>query len=191
MTSDDGGTMVVPTQDAEWERRSWGPAILEAQMKRRSGFTLVEILIVVIILGILAAIVIPQFTEASNDARESSLRSDLQTTRSQIELYKVQHLEKLPSQKVDGTADTAANFLARMTGKTDQDGTLNAAGKYGLYFQSFPTNPFNNLNTVLFGTADTFTPDNTTGWYFNTADGKIFANDTMKDASNNFTHPTL
>src|SRR5689334_18593447 len=37
--------------------------------RKPRGFTLVEILIVVIILGILAAIVIPQFTNASNDAR--------------------------------------------------------------------------------------------------------------------------
>ena len=51
---------------------------------KKSAFTLVEILIVVIILGILAAIVIPQFTQASNDARTNSMRSDLQTVRSQI-----------------------------------------------------------------------------------------------------------
>ena len=63
---------------------------------RKSGFTLVEILIVVIILGILAAIVIPQFTNASQDARESALLSQLQTLRSQIELYKLQHMDKLP-----------------------------------------------------------------------------------------------
>ena len=50
----------------------------------KGGFTLVEILIVVIILGILAAIVIPQFTNASQDARKSSLSSQLQTVRSQI-----------------------------------------------------------------------------------------------------------
>ena len=40
---------------------------------RKGGFTLVEILIVVIILGILAAIVIPNFTNASTDARRASL----------------------------------------------------------------------------------------------------------------------
>ncbi|MHC4286068.1 MAG: type IV pilin protein [Planctomycetota bacterium] len=42
-------------------------------MKAEKGFTLVEILIVVVILGILAAIVIPQFTSASVDAKESLL----------------------------------------------------------------------------------------------------------------------
>jgi len=62
---------------------------------RKGGFTLVEILIVVIILGILAAIVIPQFTSASQDARKNSLTSQLQTLRSQLELYKLQHLDAL------------------------------------------------------------------------------------------------
>jgi prepilin-type N-terminal cleavage/methylation domain-containing protein len=54
----------------------------------KRAFTLIEILIVVVILGILAAIVIPQFTDASEDAAESAARSTLQTARSQIELYK-------------------------------------------------------------------------------------------------------
>ncbi len=57
----------------------------------RQGFTLIEILIVVVILGILAAIVIPQFTDASQAAAASNLRSQLQTLRSQIELYNVQN----------------------------------------------------------------------------------------------------
>src|SRR5258706_7165682 len=69
---------------------------------RKTGFTLVEILIVVIILGILPAIVIPQFTNASQDARERALLSQLQTLRSQIELYKLQHFDKL--------ADLVANW---------------------------------------------------------------------------------
>ena len=68
----------------------------------RRGFTLVEILIVVIILGILAAIVIPQFTNASQNARESSLQSTLQTLRSQIQLYKLQHGDSLPAADAGG-----------------------------------------------------------------------------------------
>ena len=72
---------------------------------RKAGFTLVEILIVVIILGILAAIVIPQFTSASQDARKNSLTSQLQTLRSQIELYKLQHLDQLPSTLVGAHAE--------------------------------------------------------------------------------------
>jgi len=65
-------------------------------VRKSKAFTLVEILIVVIILGILAAIVIPQFTNASQDARKSSLVSQLQTLRSQIELFKLQHGDTLP-----------------------------------------------------------------------------------------------
>ena len=56
----------------------------------KRGFTLIEILIVVVILGILAAIIVPQFTDAAQDANESSARSQLQTIRSQIELHRVQ-----------------------------------------------------------------------------------------------------
>ena len=65
--------------------------------KKSRGFTLVEILIVVIILGILAAIVIPQFTNASTDAKNNSTSSTLQTLRGQIELFKIQHGDTPPA----------------------------------------------------------------------------------------------
>jgi general secretion pathway protein G len=98
----------------------------------KRGFTLVEILIVVIILGILAAIVIPQFTNASQDARKNSLTSQLQTIRSQVELYKLQHRDKLP----DVTTDWSL-----LTQKTDEDGNIDPAGKFGPYLQQDPSNP--------------------------------------------------
>jgi len=56
---------------------------------RSNGFTLIEILIVVVILGILAAIVIPQFTDATRDAKDSSVRAQLRIVREQIELYRI------------------------------------------------------------------------------------------------------
>ncbi len=63
----------------------------------RKAFTLVEILIVVVILGILAAIVIPQFTKASEDAQVGNVETQLQTIRSQIELYRVRNNGSLPA----------------------------------------------------------------------------------------------
>ena len=64
--------------------------------KRNTGFTLVEILIVVVILGILAAIVVPQFTSASQSAVKGAIQSQLQTISSQVELYRVKETGRVP-----------------------------------------------------------------------------------------------
>jgi len=150
---------------------------------KSTGFTLVEILIVVIILGILAAIVIPQFTEASNDARESALASDLQTVRSQLELYKVQHLERYPNIDGAGAPDALpANMVLRLTSRTDLSGAFDVAGAFGPYLQKFPTNPFSPVGATLvtFGIVDP-APGGATGWYWNTSLGKFSANDADAD----------
>ena len=68
----------------------------------KRGFTLIEILIVVVILGILAAIIIPQFTDAAQDAGAASARSQLQTMRSQVELYRVQNNGAAPAGDASG-----------------------------------------------------------------------------------------
>ena len=90
----------------------------------RKGFTLVEILIVVVILGILAAIVIPQFSSASQAAQASSLVTQLQSVRSQLELYQLQHNGTYPSNAGDGTA--AGEFWDQLTNYTDIDGGIRA-----------------------------------------------------------------
>ena len=136
----------------------------------------------------MAAIVIPQFTEASNDARNSALVSDLQTMRSQIELYKVQHGERLPCLAADGvTVDFAANTMLRLTGSTDQLGNIVAAGtagSFGPYLQRMPTNAFATANgdqisvvTLAAGVAHP-AADNAIGWWINTTTGACGASDT-------------
>src|SRR3982751_4869551 len=97
--------------------------------KTRSGFTLVEILIVVIILGILAAIVIPQFASASNDARKNSLLSQMQLVRSQLSLYTLEHRDSLPPLLVTGGATAWDN----MTVKSNADHTTTGTPALGPY----------------------------------------------------------
>jgi len=118
--------------------------------RKAQGFTLVEILIVVVILGILAAIVIPQFTSASESAKASSLVSQLQTIRSQLELYQVQHNGNYPDAMTDG-ADGADPTWPQMTSRTDQGGTVGTTDgthDYGPYLQKFPKNPFVDSGTA-------------------------------------------
>ncbi len=143
---------------------------------RAKGFTLVEILIVVVILGILAAIVIPQFTDASTEAKNSSLVSDLQTLRAQIELYKIQHNDTLPG------SVAAVDFESAMTMYTDITGATTSATKdvvnkviYGPYLQKIPTNQFNNFNTVRLDGANAGA--NTHGWRLDMTSGLIQADD--------------
>lgn len=62
----------------------------------RKAFTLVEILIVVVILGILAAIVVPQFTNATQDAQAGNLQAQLDTLNNQLELYKARNNSQNP-----------------------------------------------------------------------------------------------
>ena len=133
---------------------------------RKTGFTLVEILIVVVILGILAAIVIPQFTSASESARASSLVSQIQTIRSQLELAQIQHQGTYP--------DLVTSGWGIMTAKTDPDAsysTADADGKagneVGPYLQQAPTNPFTLGSTVAV--------DNTGDWQYDNATGAILA----------------
>ena len=128
-----------------------------------------EILIVVVILGILAAIVIPQFTEASTEAKTSSLCTDLQTMRSQIELYKVQHNDLLPS------ATAGVTFEQALIQKTDISGALNAAGAYGPYLQKIPTNQFNDLDTIQVEAGIGGLGTGNTGWHFDSTTGQFHA----------------
>ncbi len=107
------------------------------------AFTLIEILIVVVILGILAAIVIPQFTDASQQAMESSVVTQLQTLRSQIELHDVQ----FPLTPFDPLVE---GWDQLTTGGTDP-------GNNGDYLQMEPKNPMMNGSTVVaaaFGTGN-------------------------------------
>ena len=154
------------------------------RIRRPRGFTLVEILIVVIILGILAAIVIPQFTNASNDARKSNLVSQLQTLRSQIELYKLQHKDKIPPLITGGSSAWDV-----FTKYTDSDGNPSAVKTstcaYGPYVQHAPSNPLSAAATATTIGGD---PSTSPGWVYDETTGKLAA--TGSDSTKYFDEST-
>jgi len=144
-------------------------------MLRNAGFTLVEILVVVVLLGIIAAIVVPQFSGAGIEARTSALVTDLRRVRSQIEFYKFQHNGQLPA----FTGEAPGDFERRMMTQTDIDG--NVGVDFGPYLQVIPVNPFNGLNSVRVDGAAAGAGAN--GWRFDTATGAFEADDSAAHAA--------
>jgi general secretion pathway protein G len=123
--------------------------------KRRHGFTLVEILIVVIILGILAAIVIPQFSNATASARASMLGDDLRIMRTQVMVFKGQHNSISPGYPAGDVsqAPTQDAFVAHITQASTAGCQTAAPGTLGYplgpYMREMPENPVNGKRTVL------------------------------------------
>ena len=134
---------------------------------KRGGFTLVEVLIVVVIMAILAATIIPQFSDSTKDAKNNTSKFNLHTIRSQIELYKSQH---------DGKVPAALDDLTKKTNSSGAVGTTSAF-PYGPYLQELPPNPFTgsakitaastNPPTAASGATDA-------GWLYHAASGGVW-----------------
>lgn len=136
---------------------------------RRSGFTLIEVLIVVVIMAVLAATIIPQFSTSTEDAKLNQQEFNVHTLRSQIQLYRIQHGGRYPTIQDDS--------LPELTSKTDVDGTINASGEYGPYIlDALPHNPFTNSNEVVATNATTEAELSYggRGWLYNPTTGMIW-----------------
>ena len=172
-------------------------------LKNQAGFTLIEMLVVVIILGILAMIIVPQISVSTDDARLNSLQTNLNSLRSAIEVYAAQHANRYPGtySEADGTtavADDAASkaaFLAQLTQFTDINGmvsgTKTATFKYGPYLKtgSLPLNPYNDNADVVCDfdqgdiTVARAVAGSGEGWQYFAPIGVFFANDSAAHAA--------
>jgi general secretion pathway protein G len=161
--------------------------------RRRSGavaggFTLIEILIVVVILGILAAVVLPKFSDASHTARENALKDDLRYLRTQVTVFKAQHRDVPPGYPSGNrsAAPTAATFVDQMTKQTDERCGIGStpAHKLGPYFQNMPPNPLNQRSTILVvpDGAAMPAPDDSTGWIYKPSTMELVPNLTGTDS---------
>ncbi len=180
------------------------------KLNNQAGFTLIEMLIVLIVLGILAMIIIPQVSVSTEDAKLRTLQTNLNVMRSSIETYYAQHNSVYPGAINDATgsgapADATAGAVAFVnqltkyslaTGKAAGDSATLATTPptpiFGPYIKGGgtmpPMNPFNNLNTITVDLTTTDisiarTADNTSGWKFYAKTGLFFANDSTEHAA--------
>jgi prepilin-type N-terminal cleavage/methylation domain-containing protein len=144
-------------------------------MKPARGFTLVEILIVVVLLGILAGVVLPLIAGSAISARESALSHDLQMLRRYILMYKCQHLEVPPGYpNGDRTqAPTEQAFIDQMTLSSNEFGVTAPVGtpgyERGPYLMKPPVNSLNDKDTVqVLGDGEDFPAgaDDSHGWIY-------------------------
>ena len=153
----------------------------------KKAFTLVEILIVVAILGILAAAVLPSFRGHIIEAKEATAKDMLRVLRNAIELYASQHNNVPPGYMYGNTSSRPSfnSFLTQMvTSATNASGraggsTSSAAYPFGPYLSALPENPFNNSTYItLIGNNEQFPaePTGTVGWLYKPATKTIRLN---------------
>ncbi len=170
----------------------------------QQGFTLVELLIVVIILAILAAIVVPQFASSTDDAKLTALDTNLAVMRAAIDLYYQQHGSYPSANAASGAtcpnsgtastagADTEAAFIDQMSRYTNALGqactTADTTFKYGPYLKkdSLSENPITDSASLaisttaelgMTGNANPLAATPVAGWKFNNATGQFIADD--------------
>lgn len=179
---------------------------LPISIQLQKGFTLVELLIVVIILAILAAIVVPQFASTTDDAKIASLDSTLASMRSALDLYYQQH-SAYPGQVASsgapsactsavtgGAAGTQAAILEQLAYYTNAAGQackMRGTGnefKFGPYLKkdTLPPNPITNSSALAISTAGILglaADGAALGWKYDTKSGQFIANDSNTDPS--------
>ena len=167
----------------------------------KQGFTLVELLIVVIILAILAAIVIPQFSSATVDAQESALDTNVNALRSAIDLYRVQHNGKYPGAVAatgatctvgaagTGAINTSQAVIDQLTKYSSAAGTTCSGADpttvLGPYLRKgFPPEPITNSAAIAVAIAGTpLAPAAATGgWAYDVKTGQIVMNSNAVDS---------
>ena len=153
------------------------------------AFSILELIVVVVIIGILAAIAIPRFSRGAGGTGRKVTQQNLSVLQGQIELYAVQHQGVYPALNGDGTnaAHTESAFLSQMTSHTDLAGnasniadTTHRFGPYlrkGIPPMTFGPQADNTGVLVLTGATElAYQAAGGFGWVYNDTSGEIMPN---------------
>ena len=138
----------------------------------RRELGLIDALIVGVVTTIVGATAIPLFEKASRQAKTTTLRQDVRTMRSQIELYKLEHGGQVPV-FYEGTFPQ----LIRSTNAEGTPGPPDSKHPYGPYLQTgVPVNPFSGRSVItLTETFPPTQPSGNAGWLYHQPTGQIAA----------------
>ncbi len=100
--------------------------------KKQSGFTLIEVMIVVVILGILASIIVPKIMGRPDEARAAKAKQDIRAVTAALDLYRLDNFSyPTTEQGLEALVTKPSNLAA------------GANWKKGGYLDSLPTDPWN------------------------------------------------
>ncbi len=159
-------------------------------MRNTRAFTLIEILVVVVLLGILAGVILPLVAGSAISARESALAHDLHMLRRYVLIYTAQHLEVEPGYPNGDTtqAPTEQVFTEQITLSSNPSGQTAAVGtpdfERGPYLMKLPENPLNHLSTIqVLGDAENFpaAADDSHGWIYKPSTAEVRSDSTGTD----------
>jgi prepilin-type N-terminal cleavage/methylation domain-containing protein len=135
------------------------------------AFSLIELVMVVAIIGIIAAIAVPRLASASERARQRQVEANAAILQRAVDLYAAEHAERTPAHRPDGSvSDDALEFIRRLMGKTSDTGALSPTGLFGPYLKSWPRNPYTICRLIRIDGPD---GAKNCAWRFHSASGRI------------------
>ncbi len=127
---------------------------------KRKGFTLIELMVVIAIIIILAAIAIPNYLQMTERAKRSRVASDMATLATVLETFKTDWGKYPTATALEAVNDNTTNIFKELSGTT---GVINKAGEYNAVGEEGPieyikagtltsiTNPFMPDEDVSYG----------------------------------------